>query len=92
MSFLAVIKIFSSCWAILFLIKSSIIVDVSIELRDFLIFAIKIENCVEQAIRISDWRFFLNAINDDDARKSAAISNCDFNNEFNLNARFDDVF
>ena len=91
-SFFVVIKIFSSCWTILFLIELFIIINVSIELRDFLIFAIEIENCVKRAIKISDWRFFLNAIDDDDARKNAAISDCNFNSKFNLNARFDDVF
>ena len=35
---------------------------------------------------------FLSAINDDEVRENITISDCNFNNEFNLNARFDDVF
>ena len=35
---------------------------------------------------------FLNAINDNEIQKNIAISNCDFNNEFNLNIKFNDVF
>ena len=92
MSFFVVIKIFSNCWIILLLIKSFITVDVSIKLQNFLIFAIEIENCIKQTMRINDWRFFLSAIDDDEIRKNVTISDCDFNNEFNLNAKFNNAF